>query len=159
MGKEMNWCILDAQTPQEEVRPYRVEIFIFIQGLHQVRNRKAFFHNLANIMKPESKLVLCDFFFNETGLDEQEVGWGLRVTKKKDITANVLAAIERADYSAEEAEINKHLSYLVKDWAREQFGLPGSWIHKKMTKRNGKTKLSYWAYEIEMITQSELKLD
>ena len=70
LGKEMNWCILDAEFPQEEVRPQRIDLFFSIQSLHQVGNRKQFFHNLANIMKPDSKLLLCDFFFNEAGLDE-----------------------------------------------------------------------------------------
>ena len=70
----------------------------------------------------------------------------------------MLAALERADRSLEEAEIGKHLNYFVKDWAREQFALPGSWIYRKMTKRDGRTKMSYWAYVIEM-QHSELKLD
>jgi hypothetical protein len=46
--------------------------------------------------------------------------------------------------------------------AKEQYGLPGSWIHKKMTKRNkdGQNAMSYWAYKIELnVSQTELKIE
>ena len=101
-------------------------------------------------MKPDSKLLLCDFFFNQTGLSEEELGWNLRIVKQVNITENVCEALKRSDRSLEEAEIKNHVNFFLRDWAREQFGLPGSWIHKKMMKKDkdGKNKNSYWAYEI-----------
>jgi hypothetical protein len=38
----------------------------------------------------------------------------------------------------------------MKSWAYEQFGLPGSWINKRMQRKdkNGNFRMSYWIYEI-----------
>ena len=82
----MNWCLLDAMTPQDEVRPNMVDLFVFIQGLHAVKDRRKFFANVANLMKPTTRLILCDFFFNSTGLKEEEMGLSLRIVKSVEIT-------------------------------------------------------------------------
>lgn len=120
LGRLMNWCLIDAQFPQEEIRPKRIDLFFFIQGLHQVNNIKQFFFNTANLMKNDSKLVICDFFFGQDGLKESEyAGCNLKVTKKLNITANVQAALLRADRSMEEAEIREHVPWIVKHWAEE----------------------------------------
>ena len=128
-----------------------------------VDKKKKFFFNTANLMKPDSKLVICDFFFEKSGLKESDYeGCNLKITKKMDITEHVRAAILRADRSMEENEIKEHVPWIVKHWAQEQFGLPGSWIYKKMTKKkkDGTYELSYWAYEFMLdVVNTELKLD
>jgi hypothetical protein len=74
----------------------------------------------------------------------------LRITKKVDITENVVQALKRSGRMPERAEIAKHVGYFFKSWAGEEFGLPDSWIYNKLTKKNkdDKYECSYWAYEI-----------
>ena len=101
-------------------------------------------------MKPTTKLLLCDFFFDKKGLNQKEMGANFKIVKSRNITENVCEALRRMDRSLEEAEISNHVNFFLKDWGKEQFGLPGSWINKRMLKKDkeGNYKMSYWAYEI-----------
>lgn len=66
-----------------------------------VKNKKIFFLNMTNLMKPESKFLICDFFFGKTGLDEEDLGSNLRIVKKENITENVCESLLRSDRSLE----------------------------------------------------------
>jgi SAM-dependent methyltransferase len=68
LGRKINWCLLDACALHEEVKAGMLDLIFFVQGLHQIRSPALFFKEIAVTLKPTSRLILADFFFDCEGL-------------------------------------------------------------------------------------------
>ena len=150
--QKTKWCLVDANDIKYDIKPGCLDAMFCVQSLHQFTSPTDFFKEAQIVIKEDGVLLLCDLFMRKEGLVIDRYAGKFTVEKAVDITNEVKAAMLKQDWKDQQEEI-KDVSWMFRGMAMEQFGVPGSLIHKLITE--GDPDISFWAYVLRRMPIEE----
>lgn len=113
-----------------------MDVVVNVESCHHYASMAVFLHEVQRVLVPGGHLCLSDYreAHELPALEAELAACGLRVVRARDITANVVAALD-ADNAAKEDLLTAHVAWPLRGIMRTFFGNRGTDVHTSFATR------------------------